>query len=341
MKNDDNSRLLSIIKQFKDVPIVVAGDLILDHYIWGKVDRISPEAPVVVVKVTEESKRPGGAGNVANNLVSLGAKVAICGVVGDDENGRALLSMFGDAGVDTEGILVDRTRPTSVKTRVIAHAQQVVRVDREETHVLSPAYAEGVSGVLRSKFREAKGIIISDYGKGTMCAPVFDCIRSGYEQGFLGFGKVPVLIDPKMRNFSLYSRATVIKPNRSEAQEASSIPIANRQQAIEAAKVLLQKWNCEMVLITLGEEGMALVSTAGGKEVEAIESDTLAREVYDVSGAGDTVSAVFLLALAVNASLRDAAWLANIAAGIVVREIGTVAVSHEELGSEVERLGEV
>lgn len=333
------AELQKVVERFKGVPVVVVGDLILDHYIWGKVNRISPEAPVVIVEVTEENRRPGGAGNVVNNLISLGAKVSVCGVVGDDQEGRDLVGMLSGLGAEVDGILVDRSRPTSVKTRVIAHGQQVVRVDREDRHELSQAYSEGLGGALQAKFASAAGVIVSDYAKGAISAPLYERIQMGFDKGLLGFGKVPVLVDPKAPNYSLYSRATVIKPNRAEAESASGIAIKSTDDATRAGEELLRRWGCEMVLLTLGEDGMVLVSGIEGQE-RALEINTVAREVFDVSGAGDTVSATFLLSLAVNATPRQAAELSNLAAGIVVGEVGTVPIELSELNRAIKHLGE-
>ncbi len=331
-KNEE--RLLSLINSFQDTPILVVGDLILDHYIWGKVNRISPEAPVVVVQVSEEDKRPGGAGNVAQNLISLGAQVSLCGVVGDDKEGRELLALLDASGMKTDGVLVDRQRPTTVKTRVIAHGQQVVRVDREEVKPLAEAYAQGLCGAMQAKLLVSKGVIISDYAKGAIVPAVFDKIRQGVKDGVIGRAKVPVLVDPKAPHFSMYGGATIMKPNRIEAQEASGVVIGDRASAKEAGKVLLARWSAEMVLITLGEEGMVLVSREEGPN-NAVEIETRSREVYDVSGAGDTVSAVFMLALTAGATPAEAAELANRAAGIVIGEVGTVAVTAAQLKEAV------
>lgn len=332
----DKEELLSVVGKFSETRVVVMGDLLLDQYVWGKVERISPEAPVVVVRQTEESKRLGGAGNVVHNLMTLGAKVSVCGVVGDDDSGRTVVSILEELGADTRGVLIDRSRPTPVKTRVIAHAQQVVRVDREETDPLAATYQEGIAAEFQSQLERCDGVIVSDYAKGTVSAPLFSRVESGYQKGILGLGKLPVLVDPKAPNFPLYTRATVIKPNRGEAQEASQVEIHKREDAIKAGRVLLEKWNCEMVLITLGEMGMVLVSEEGTGQAD-IEVDTVARDVYDVSGAGDTVSAVFLLALAAKATPRAAAVLANYAAGIVVGEVGTVAVGLSELEEVIQQ----
>lgn len=320
--------LRGIVERFTDTPVVVVGDLFLDHYIWGKVNRISPEAPVVVVNVTSEDRRLGGAGNVAHNLNTLGAKVSMCGVVGDDEEGRLLISLLEKQNANTDGVMLDRTRGTIVKSRVIAHSQQVVRIDHEVIKPLTGTYAQGICSAMRTAFGSAKGIVVSDYGKGTICKEVYEPIREAAAKAQGGKGKMPILVDPKSPNFPLYNNASVIKPNRSEASEASGIQIRDRATAAEAGRVLVERWGSEMVLITLGEQGMVLVSSA---DTPVVEVDTTAQEVFDVSGAGDTVSAVFLLSLAVGATPHQAAVLANCAAGIVVAEVGTVSVKKEEL----------
>jgi len=309
---------------------VVVGDLFLDHYIWGKVSRISPEAPVVVVNVTSEDRRLGGAGNVAHNLSTLGAKVSMCGVVGDDEHGRLLITLLEKLNANTDGVMLDRTRSTIVKSRVIAHHQQVVRIDHEVLRPLSGTYAQGICSAMRSAFAVAKGVIVSDYGKGTICKEVYEPIQEVSVKGADGRSRLPVLVDPKSPNFPLYSHASVIKPNRSEASEASGVNITDRATAAQAGRVLLERWGSEMVLITLGEQGMVLVSSYD-VHAPVIEVDTTAQDVYDVSGAGDTVSAVFLLSLAVGATPQQAAVLANCAAGIVVAEVGTVSVKRDDL----------
>lgn len=331
----EKKALLSLVDRFKDVRVLVAGDLVLDKYIWGEVDRISPEAPVVVVRQTEESVRLGGAGNVAHNIVSLGAQVVLCGVVGDDENGRAMIAQVEALGIDSDGVLIDRSRPTTVKTRVIARAQQVVRVDRESLEPIGITYQEGIGAQLHSRLGDVQGVVISDYAKGAVCPALFKNVEKGYEEGRLGAGKIPVVVDPKAPNFVNYSRSTVIKPNRSEAEQASGVIIKSKEDALAAGRKLLELWNTEMVLITLGDLGMVLVSSeALGSEV--VNVDTVAREVYDVSGAGDTVSAVFTLALSAGATPEEAAHLANFAAGIVVAEVGTAAVQLEELREAIQ-----
>lgn len=332
-----SAQLLSVINRFAETPILVVGDLIVDHYIWGSVSRISPEAPVVVVEVTQENFRPGGAGNVVSNLSALGAIPSVFGVVGDDEQGRSLLKTISDRGACTKGIVVDASRPTTVKTRVIAHAQQVVRVDRESQAVLDDKLMKMLCEAFASRLPNTKGVLISDYGKGVIGKPVFEIIKSQFDSGILGYQKIPVVVDPKSPNYPIYSAATVIKPNRVEAEEASGMKISNRDDAVKAGEMLLKRWGCEMVLITLGHHGMVLVSRVT-PNTPSVLINTVAREVYDVSGAGDTVSAVLGLALAVNATPEEAAVLSNIAAGIVVGEIGTVAVTKQQLQAAVKDL---
>lgn len=330
----ENKKLLEIIDRFVATPILVIGDLILDHYAWGCANRISPEAPVVIVEMTTESKRPGGAGNVAKNLLSLGAKVRLCGVVGDDVDGKEFINIMEELGADISGVLIDTNRPTTTKTRILANGQQIVRVDRELRALLSPRENEAIIAAMKTDLESFKGVVISDYAKGVLSPHFFESMSSIAKQGIFGLDKVPVIIDPKELNFSLYNGATVVKPNRKEAEQASGMKISSRVDAIKAGRFLLQRWSCEVVLITLGDDGMVLVSREGLPN-PTIEIPTQAREVYDVSGAGDTVSAVFSLALGSGASLEEAAQLANLAAGIVVGEVGTVAVSPDALKAAV------
>lgn len=332
--NPTNKDLLSVLDAFSGKKILVVGDVIVDHYIWGKVERISPEAPVVVVDSTEEEKRLGGAGNVVRNILSLGADVTLCAVVGDDERRAPLIAMLEEAGADASGIVTVPGRMTTQKSRIIAHRQQVVRVDREDTSALSAQYQAELAAFVRSQIPKVDAIIVSDYAKGAICPPIFDVFAKAKADGLVGLGKKAIVVDPKMPNFSLYSSASVIKPNKKEAEEASGRLIRSRQEAIAAGTILLERWNTDALLITLGEMGMVLLSrTTNG--VASAEIDTVAQEVFDVSGAGDTVSAVFALALATGAAPQRAAMLANIAAGIVVAEVGTVAITADELRAEL------
>ena len=251
----DKAALHQLLEKIEGVTITVVGDLILDHYIWGKVERISPEAPVVVVDANREDQRLGGAGNVVRNLREIGAGVSVCGVVGDDNDGRNLLSLLEECGADIGSVLVDRSRRTTVKTRVIAHAQQVVRVDKEDREPLDQPYADGIAGALQSKFSASEGVILSDYGKGAVCPPVFERVLKLKHGGKAGLGKKPLIVDPKAPNFGMYTGVSVIKPNRAEAEEASGILIKDRKSAIEAGKKLLEMWDCELLLVTLGGDG--------------------------------------------------------------------------------------
>jgi D-beta-D-heptose 7-phosphate kinase/D-beta-D-heptose 1-phosphate adenosyltransferase len=331
-----SAELRQMLDAFRGTRIALVGDLILDTYVWGVADRVSQEAPVLVVEVREEEHRPGGAANVAKNLISLGAEVSVFGVIGDDISGRELVSLLSSQGVDVRGVLVDEDRPTSVKTRVIAHSQQVVRIDREKRGHISGHYSRALVEQVATKAAESGAIVVSDYGKGVVSDILCEELARGIDRGLLGAPKCPVIIDPKPANFHLYRRATVVKPNRAEAQQASGIVISSRTDAVEAAKILLNRWGADIVLITLGDQGMVLVSDEGDRGAEVVEIDTVARDVYDVSGAGDTVSAVFSLGLACGFSPARSAEMANIAAGVVVGEVGTVAVTAEQLDGAIE-----
>ncbi len=321
------NRLLDLIEKFKNVPILVVGDLILDCYVWGNVSRISPEAPVVVVDMTEESKRLGGAANVTSNLLSLGAKVKVAGVVGDDEQGRTLCSLLESKGADISLVIKDRTRPTTTKTRVIATAQQIVRVDREVRSYIGEDVSLELNSKIKDTFSSVSGVIVSDYAKGVLSSSLASTIGEFYKSYKK---KIPVIIDPKKKNFNIYSSSTVIKPNKKEAEEASGCKITDHKSAIFATKELFNKWDADIIMTTLGENGMVLV----GREKDICDEvyiPTMAKEVYDVSGAGDTVSAVFGLCLSVGESPKMAATLANYAAGLVVAEVGTVPINLSKL----------
>ncbi len=327
MKSDKKA-LLNIVQKFDGTAITVIGDIMLDHYIWGTVGRISPEAPVVVVNVKKEDWRLGGAGNVAKNLLGLGAKVSISGVLGDDDSGKKTLELFAIENANIEGIIINPFRQSIVKSRVIAHSQQVVRIDREEVKFISEDEVKSIAKTSNGFLSKTQGVIVSDYGKGTICPELLNSLAPSFKS--LIEKNVPIVVDPKSPNYPLYKNVTVIKPNRSEASEASGVPIVDRQSAAQAARILLDKWQCKMVLITLGEMGMVIVNSLDPSK-PFIEVDTAAKNVYDVSGAGDTVSAVFTLSLAVGAKAEEAAQIANFAAGVVVSELGTVAIDKNKL----------
>jgi rfaE bifunctional protein kinase chain/domain len=311
-----------ILRGFSKVNILVVGDIMMDRFIWGKVSRISPEAPVPVVLVEKETFLLGGAANVVNNIHSLGGKVSLCGVVGDDETGQKIINKLTEMGIGIHGIFVEPGRQTTVKTRIIAHQQQLVRIDRETTDHLGGSTFRNLSEFLKRNVEEYHGIILSDYGKGLLTRELIrSTIRRARE------AKKFVLADPKLKNFFLYKGATVVTPNTAEASVASGIPIDDFASLKKAGKTLLKKVRCKVLVITRGEEGMAIFEP----HQEPLLVPTVAKEVYDVTGAGDTVIGTMALALGAGAKVIDAANLANVAAGIVVAKVGTATVHQEEL----------
>lgn len=334
MKNSRDA-LLGALNTIEGTSVMVFGDLMLDRYIWGNVERISPEAPVPVVRVTKTEDRLGGAGNVVNNLCGLGVKVGVAGFVGADDEGQIVRRLLSQRGVNCEGVIVDSEIKTTVKTRVIAHSQQVVRVDREQhQHYRTESYQQMV-GWLQPALSGYKSAIISDYGKGAVTAEVMDGFRAVLEKTRTASETCPIVVDPHPRNYGIYSGITVAKPNRREAEIATGIEIDSREKALQAAQALAARWGAQIVLITLGEDGMVLVAPgiSGG-----LFLDTVAVEVFDVSGAGDTVTAVFAAALAARIAPDLAGMLANLAAGIVVAEVGTAAIDAGKLRTALEQL---
>jgi rfaE bifunctional protein kinase chain/domain len=320
--NFDHQKLKVSVKQLSGKRVMVIGDLMADHYIWGKVSRISPEAPIPVVHVQEETWRLGGAANVAANLAALGAQVKLVGVVGKDAMAVRLRSMLEERGINTSALIEDESRPTIQKTRVIAQHQQVVRVDREKHAWLDSKVREAL--VLKA-LEAAKGvgaILFSDYAKGVLTQPVVSkLIEFGRSQGSV------LSVDPKPANINLFKGSHIITPNQGEAQAASGISMDSEAHVEEAGRKLLRELECKAVLITRGEHGMSLFENSAA----TTHIPTRAQEVFDVTGAGDTVIAALTLALAAGLSYADAAYLANAAAGIVVGEIGVAAVTPSEL----------
>jgi D-glycero-beta-D-manno-heptose-7-phosphate kinase len=315
-------RFCRIISRLSRARVLVIGDVMLDRFIWGTVSRISPEAPVPVVWAQSESFMPGGASNVANNICSLGSQAHICGVIGDDEAGRILVSEFSKRGIHAEGIVLDKNRPTIHKTRIIAHHQQVVRIDKESDNTIDRHITDTTMSYIKSKIRDIDAIIIEDYGKGFICPRVIRQIISMAKRH-----KKIITVDPKEEHFKEYKGVTAITPNKVEAEEASGIKIRDNETLGAAGRKLLKILQSDAVLITLGEGGMALFER--GKPY--LHIPTVAQEVYDVSGAGDTVIGVFTLALASGASISEAAYMANAAAGVVVGKIGIGVCSAGEL----------
>jgi len=321
---ESNAALRSYVEAFAGARILVVGDLMVDRYYAGVVRRISPEAPVPVVEVAEETQRFGGAANVAHNLRCLGAAVEVCGVVGDDAEGSWLREQLGRTGIGVDGIQAHRGRPTILKCRVVAHHQQLVRFDRERLGPHPADVQRSAAAFLKKVWPQIDAVVISDYGKGLIQGVLMDRVRA------LNRGKAarPVAVDPKSSRFELYRRATVITPNLAEALAAARVSGSHLEQTVEkAGAALLRSSGGSAILITRGEAGMSLFRPG----LEPLHLPTVAREVFDVTGAGDTVVGVLALALGVGAPLPQAAQLANIAAGIVVGEFGTVPVNRDQL----------
>lgn len=332
------SKYQSIINNFSKKHILVVGDLILDHYIRGHVSRLSPEAPVPVVLQEEAFYKPGGSANVANNLSSLGAKVTLVGRVGMDIEGKILIRELKSQKVETRGIFAGRKIPTILKTRVVAQHQQVVRIDREKNNDNDPVINQKILKFILSNFNKFDAIILSDYGKGVITSQLVSevCRLASKEKNIL-------TVDPKVEHFEYYRRVTGITPNLKEAENAirnikiTSSDGSNLRVNVDklqtdrdinlAGQELLKFLELESLLITLGEHGMRLFE----KSKEPVSIKTKAREVFDVTGAGDTVISVFTLALAAGATKFQAADIANSAAGIVVGKLGAATVSKQEL----------
>lgn len=296
----------------------------LDVYIWGKVGRISPEAPVPIVEVEEESYRFGGAANVGMNIKSLGGIPILIGVIGYDREGTVIDALMEENDLEKDGIFYDEERPTTVKTRIIAHSQHVVRIDKEDKRDISSEMENKILQFLQQRKNEIDGIILEDYNKGVLTKSL---IRNVIE--FANENKILITVDPKFENFFEYRDVTVFKPNRKETEDALGIKLNSEENVIEAGKQLKEKLNPEYLLLTRGEKGMTLFSKNG--DIHTIP--TRARKVADVSGAGDTVIATITMALAAGAQIEEAATIANLAAGLVCEEVGVVPVNRELLYS--------
>ncbi|MCX5678407.1 MAG: D-glycero-beta-D-manno-heptose-7-phosphate kinase [Candidatus Omnitrophica bacterium] len=322
MRTKSFSDFKKTIANFKKSSVLVIGDLMLDEFIWGEVTRISPEAPVPVVWVKKESFMPGGASNVANNLRSLGADVHLVGVVGDDENGAILKGELEQKGIRTAGIVTDDSRPTILKTRVVAHHQQVVRIDKENKDRLKDTVIDKMSAHIKGMIKNVDAVIVEDYAKGVITPALLKKIIP-----LARHNKKIIAVDPKEEHFKYYKGISVITPNNHEASKAVGFEIKDDATLRKAGAKLLSKLGCRIVLITLGENGMAVFQK--NKPMEQIP--TVAQEVFDVSGAGDTVIASYALSLAAGADPIVAAHISNCAAGIVVGKVGIAVVSPDEL----------
>ncbi|NOX16800.1 MAG: D-glycero-beta-D-manno-heptose-7-phosphate kinase [Chlorobi bacterium] len=320
--------LLKLHPKFEGKKVAVVGDMMLDSYFIGNVKRISPEAPVPVIEVDKEIFRFGGAANVAYNLVSLGAKAFPIGLIGSDDNGAILSSLVQEASIDEKGLIIDSSRPTTAKTRVIAESQHIVRIDKESKTHIDKKTEKKIIAYFEELADDLDAVILQDYNKGvltkTVIKKIIDIARKK---------NLIITVDPKFENFFEYKNATVFKPNKKETEDAFGIRIETEKNIFEAGSKLLRRLNAEHILLTLGAEGIALF----GKEIDEQRIPTKARNVADVSGAGDTVISTLTVALCAGADIKQAAYLANLAGGIVCEEIGIVPIETEKLFNAIEK----
>lgn len=322
-----NQTLKDAVDRFANASVLVIGDIIVDHFLWGAATRISPEAPVPVVNVQREELLLGGSANVLRNIVSLGGKGALCGIVGDDAMGRKTVELVEQLGVPTQGLVVGQ-RPTTIKTRVVAQGQQVVRFDREQTGPPSKSSLEALLRYLEAHVHTFDAVMVSDYAKGVVGEPLMIRLHQLLHAARgRNKRKLPLIVDPKPANIHCFVGATVITPNHHEAMQITGMRITDDSSLMAVARHIRDDIGCESVLITRGEAGMALLQN----DDELVTIPTMAKEVYDVTGAGDTVAATLALALGAGCSMTEAAILANHAAGIVVGKIGTACASAVEL----------
>ncbi|MBU2445488.1 MAG: D-glycero-beta-D-manno-heptose-7-phosphate kinase [Bacteroidetes bacterium] len=317
-----NERIQQIFEGLKNKKIAIIGDLMLDVYIWGKVGRISPEAPVPVVDVAEESFRFGGAANVGLNVKSLGGIPLLTGVIGYDREASIFDSILEESHFIKDGIFVDEDRPTTVKTRIIAHSQHVVRIDKEDRNNISEEFESKILNYLKSHLQDLKVIILEDYNKGVLTKSLIHKVVELANEN-----RILVTVDPKFDNFFEYKNVTLFKPNKKETEDILGTKLDSEVKVLQAGKELREKLNAKYVLLTRGEKGMSLFSA----EDRFDSIPTKARKVADVSGAGDTVIATLSMALAAGADIKEAATIANLAAGLVCEEVGIVPIDKDQL----------
>lgn len=298
----------------------------LDEFIWGKVERISPEAPVPIVDVTSITFSPGGAGNVVNNIYVLGGKVYPTGVIGEDGTAQKLTTELKNKNIDVDGIVIDSGRSTTLKSRIIAHSQQLLRVDRENREDVDEWVTKQILSYTHMVIPEVKAVIISDYGKGVITPRLLEELIPLAKKN-----NIPIIVDPKTNHFLYYKDITVITPNHHEAGMLVQHKITDEESLLYVGKKILEELQCDCVVITRGEAGMSLFERNG----QVTHIPTVAKEVYDVTGAGDTVVSVIALGLAVGANMKEAVVVSNYAAGIVVEKIGTAVVTSEELRERI------
>jgi rfaE bifunctional protein kinase chain/domain len=332
MENSKRLRLQGIVKRLSGVKVLVVGDLMLDRYWWGDVTRISPEAPVPVVRLREDSYAAGGAANVAANVAGLGAAAFLIGTVGADAEGEEFAHLIEDLNISTKYLVKTSGRPTTVKTRIIAHNQQIVRVDQEETSRLDEEYEIAVWERVESLIEDVDVVIVSDYAKGTLTTEILARLITKART----LGK-PILVDPKGKDYSKYRGASLLTPNRREVAEACHLESETQDLVEVAGKGLLSELQLDAVLITQGEDGMTLFREGSGPE----HLGAMAREIYDVTGAGDTVIACIGAALGAGADYLEAANLANLGASLVIQHIGTTFLTSEALVDALESPSEL
>jgi len=313
---------MNILDSFSDTKVLVIGDVMLDRYWWGSVSRISPEAPVPVVKMDSMTLAAGGAANVAANVAGLGAYPILVGIIGDDAEGEMFPEVLGKVRVSHEHLITVRGRPTTVKTRIIAHSQQMARIDQETDTYLSRVDEESVWSKIEPLIFDSQAVIISDYAKGFLSDQLLRRVIDSANKA-----NVRVFVDPKGKDYSKYRAATTITPNRREAADACGLEENTQQMVDIAGNRLLVGLDLNSVLITQGEDGMTLFRSGGNP----VHLETFAREVYDVTGAGDTVIASLAVAIGSGADIESAAKIANTAAGLVVEQVGTTTISLAEL----------
>ena len=317
-------RALEIIANFSRSGVLVVGDIMVDHFIWGRVSRISPEAPVPVVDVQKDSIMLGGCANVLNSIYAMGGKVYVTGVIGADGIGKELLSQLCERNIDTNGIIIEKGRPTTLKTRIVAHGQQVVRFDHESKKPVGENATRKILDYIKTLRNSIGAIVVSDYSKGVVSRKLIEGIKNIVKDT-----NIIICLDPKQSDFSVYQGVHVITPNHHEAQRAAGMEITNGDDLLMLGESLLKKYNFQTILITRGEEGMSLFEK--DRKIIHTHFPAQAKEIYDVTGAGDTVIGVLALSLAAQASMKEATCMANHAAGIVVGKVGTSTVSQEEL----------
>ena len=312
----------TLLQRCEGKKIAVIGDLVLDRYVWGNVERISPEAPVPVVEELLREDRLGGAANVVSNLLGLQCKVDIYGVVGVDLDGSRLLEVLRERGVGCDGVVREEARPTTTKVRILGGAQQMLRLDRESREPLGESYRARIQASFRAHAAEYVAVVVSDYGKGVVSHSVLEACTSALK------ASVPVIIDPHPTNYDSYNRVFMIKPNKKEAEAGAGMQITDVESAFKAAQILLDRWQSEYSVITLGGIG-AVVLSRDGSVRQHLRAQT--RQVFDVSGAGDCVTSIFAAGLAAGQGVVDIGEVANLAAGIVISEVGTAPITRKKL----------